>query len=152
MNQCEPITRSGRDVRAASAEIENCEVLEAKITSSPHTASSRPSTSALTSRSSITHSITWPAASPAVSSSVENEMRERTPSASSSVSFSGLHEPPQAAVDPRARAVERVLAHVDQRHVQPRRGDDLRDPVAHHAAAGDEDVQEPDSQVPLTAL
>ena len=71
LNQCEPITRSGRDVCAPSAEIENCEVLEAKITSSRHTPSRRPSTSALTPRSSITHSITWSAASPAFSSCVE---------------------------------------------------------------------------------
>ena len=58
LNQWLPITRSGLVVNAASFEIGNWEVFDAKITSSRQTASRRRSTSALASMSSITLSIT----------------------------------------------------------------------------------------------
>ena len=61
LNQWLPITRSGLPVNAASFEIGNCDVFDAKITSSRQTASRRRSTSAFASISSITLSITWSA-------------------------------------------------------------------------------------------
>ena len=119
-------------MNAPSFEIGNCDVFDAKITSSRQTASRRRRTSAFASISSITLSITWSASAAAVSRLVEpvdpRQHLGRLPAR--------LLEP---ALDPLQAALDRGLVDLDDRHVEAGRGDDLRDPAPHQPASADDD-------------
>ena len=116
---------------AASREIENCEVFEARITSSRAAASARRRTSHLTSKTSTTVSITWSASATASSSAVE----PADPRPDRAV-VAGPLEP---SLDAAEAALERRLVDLDDRHVEARARDDLGDPAAHLAPAPEDD-------------
>ena len=130
-----PITRSGRPVTAASDAIGIDDVFDARIASAGNTWSACRKISSFTPASSTTASIIR-------SAGTSSSTGETRPSTSSGVGAALLGELLEALPHRLEPALDRARRRVVQRHLPPRRRDDLRDPAAHLAGADDEDVLE----------
>ena len=135
LKKCMPITRSGRDVAAASDVIGIDEVFDARIASGGKTASAARKIASFTFASSTTASIIRSAATSSVRRRDPREHLVR-------IGAALVREPRQALAHRLEAALDRPGRRVVKRDPAAGRRDDLCDPTAHLAGADDENVLE----------